>query len=75
MGNFIPVVIREVPTVVESETKKYENQESIESVSGLEAALAGRIVSRPASGQKQVFSIVWDPNNKEFIIEVSETTQ
>ena len=55
------------------EATKYEGQETIGMVSGLDDALAERIVSRPATGQRQVYNIVWDPDNEELIIEIGET--
>ena len=51
---------------------KYEGQETIGMVSGLDDSLAERIVSRPTTGQRQVFNIAWDPITEELIIEVSE---
>lgn len=65
--------IREFTTVVKVVKRDQENY--IEGVAGLDDALAERVVSRPASGEKQVFNIVWDPVNEELIIEVSETAE
>lgn len=68
------MIVREVSTLKTDPIKK-EGMDYIENVSGLDNALAERVISRPASGQKQVFSIVWDPSIEELIIEVSETAQ
>lgn len=70
------IIEREVPTVVEpEEVEKELGQVNIEDVAGLEEALAGRINSRPTTGQKQVLGMVWDPINDEFIVEVAATAE
>ena len=53
---------------------KYEGQEDLPMVAGLDDALAERIVSRPATGHRQIYNITWDPDSEELIIEVSETS-
>lgn len=68
------MIVREVPTLAEN-PNKIAGHEYIENIAGLDDALAERMVSRPASGQKQIFNIVWDPSIEELIIEVSEVTQ
>lgn len=66
--------VREVPTLVTDPTKR--DQESyIESIAGLDDALAERIVSRPTAGRRQIFNIVWNPTTEELEIDVSEVTQ
>ena len=65
--------VREVLTLATDPSKRV-GMDYIENVSGLDDALAERIVSRPATGEKQVFNIVWDPVNEEIIIEIAETT-
>ena len=67
------LVVREYSQVVEADIKKHIGQQDIAAVAGLDEALSERIVSRPETGQKQVFNVVWDPNNEELIIEISET--
>lgn len=67
------IVSREIPTVIEEDTEKEAGQINIEDVAGLEAALAGRVVSRPLTGKRQVLGIYWDPDNEEFVVEVAET--
>ena len=67
--------VREYVTVQDADMEKFMSQQDIPAVAGLDNALAERIVSRPASGEKQVFNIVWDPGNEELIIEVSVTAE
>jgi len=69
------LVVREYAAVLPANVVKHMDQISIEAVAGLDNALAERLVSRPATGQKQIFNIVWDPVNEELIFEVSVTAQ
>ena len=66
--------VREVDTLASTPIKLIGHQ-YIEGVAGLDDALAERVISRPASGEKQVFNIVWDPVNEELIIEVAATAE
>ena len=66
------MIVREVSTLV-ADPNKRDQEQYIEGVAGLDDALAERIVSRPITGQRQVFNIVWDPVGEELIIEVYET--
>ena len=68
------MIVREVTTLAAT-PRKIIGADYIENVAGLDNALAERIVSRPASGQKQIFNIVWDPVLEEIIIEVSVTAE
>lgn len=68
------MIVREVATLGTPPVKR-DQENYIEGVAGLDDALAERIVSRPASGEKQVFSISWDPILGELIIEVSEEAE
>lgn len=70
-----PIVVREIPTVIEANTTKYIGQENIETVAGLEEALAERVVSRPTSQMRQVLNMFWDPIREEFVIEISDTSE
>ncbi|GAH77900.1 unnamed protein product [marine sediment metagenome] len=69
------MIVREYKTVKDEDVIKGISQNYIEGVAGLDNALAERIVSRPASGEKQIFNIVWDPLREEIIIEISVTTE
>lgn len=71
----IRMVVREYTTVLDADVEKYMDQYSIPMVAGLDNALAERIVSRPTTGKKQVFNIIWDPDEEELIFEVSETAK
>lgn len=71
----IRMVVREYSTVLDAKVEKFIDQYSIPMVAGLDNALAERIVSRPTTGKKQVFNIVWDPDNEELIFEVSVTAE
>lgn len=66
------MIVREVSTLYPAPTKRDEEQ-YIEGVAGLDNALAERVFSRPSTGQRQVFNIVWDPGIEELIIEISST--
>jgi hypothetical protein len=67
------LVVREFTSVQDSSRKKYLGQIDVEEVAGLDNLLAERVVSRPASGERQVFNITWNPDTEELIIEISET--
>jgi len=71
----IRLVVREYTAVLEENIEKFMYQQEIPMVAGLDNALAERIVSRPTSGKKQVFNIVWDPESEELVFEVSETAE
>ena len=70
----ITMTLRSAFTIVrDADVTKYAGQQDIAQVAGLPAVLAERIVSRPPAGFRQVFNIYWDPNDEEFVIEISET--
>lgn len=69
------MIVREYKTVKDEDIVKNISQNYIEGVAGLDNALAERIVSRPASGEKQIFNIVWDPRLEEIVIEISVTVE
>lgn len=66
------MIVREIKTL-RTDPVKRDQEQYVEGIAGLDDALAERIVSRPATGQRQVFSIAWDPVNEELIIEISST--
>lgn len=68
------MIVREIDTLA-STPIKIIGHEYIENVAGLDDALAERVISRPASGQKQVFNIIWDPDKEELVIEISATAE
>lgn len=68
------MIVREVSTL-KSDPVKRDQENYIEGVAGLDDALAERIFSRPASGEKKVISIVWDPSIDELVIEISATAE
>lgn len=74
MAGRVRIRLRSEFTIVQdSDITKHLGQEDIPQVAGLDNALAERIVSRPDTGHRQIFSITWDPVNEEFIFEISET--
>lgn len=72
MGQIRLKVRTEFQSILDEYNINKGGQQEITQTVGLDDSLAERIVSRPSSGQRQVYNIIYDVAEQELIFEISE---